>query len=211
MARAYTHPNHYENGGIWHVKCDCQKCPRDHIFYKAWCEGCAKNHMSYQDHVKQAQSRAPSPYEAPLTAKPKRTKGDNPGYRFKTETVMRQAAPLTEHYVNIDTIRQTQYGNYYADEVSLCSNCGTMTHTTHQRKCTECRKYKRVLRLNHAQDASKHGPVHTTSTGRPISDPEEQSMEGAPLGAVTDMVNKERLCQVCRKIHPKDIPCGQAT
>lgn len=216
MAR-YATARHYERGGVWHTTCDCQKCPRDHIFYKAWCSGCAKNHMSYKDYLAQAQSRPPSPYEAPVTARPKYSRGDNPGYRFKTETVMRHAAPLASHFVSVEAIEQTMYGNLYADEVSLCEHCGLVTHTMGiRRRCSGCKHYKRVLKLNHAPDANKNGPVtyardarfngpvHVTHPSGPVSDPEEHSVEGAL------MINRERLCQVCRKIHPKDVPCSEA-
>lgn len=194
---------HYEIGGVWHIKCECQKCPIDHIFYKAWCDGCARNHMKYDDYVKQHESQPPSKHLAPLNARPKYTKGDNPGHRFKVETARLQTVHRTIHYVDVEAIRQNKYSHFYTSELTLCVRCGLMTYTYPDRRCSGCRHYKPVIKLNHAQSPSLNGPVHKTSSPRRVSDSEEQSMEGPS-------VNKDRLCQVCRKIHPKDVSCGAA-
>ena len=46
-----------------------------------------KHQITYKDHLEKAKTRKSSDkHLAPVTAKPKYSKGDNPGFRFKIET-----------------------------------------------------------------------------------------------------------------------------
>lgn len=183
-----------------YTPCDCKTCPLIHVYYKAWCDKCARNHMTYQDYLEYAKKQPISQHLAPLIARPKLSRGDSHRYRFKQETM---ANHWRKPSVIVDNVVKNRLGTFTATQTSWCKGCQAMTVTklNSRRRCAVCRRYKAVVRLDHEQDASKHGPVHVTSPARHIRDEEEQSVERA------FMMNPERFCKICRTIHPKDVPC----
>jgi hypothetical protein len=177
------------------VDCDCSKCPPIHVYYKAWCERCARNHMGYKDYVKKTAEQGPSPYLAPVTAFPNKPKAINAGWIRKLRE--QREAGYTVRTVDLE---ETKAGYFQRTDVkSFCNHCRLMTHTTWNHRCRKCRAYKakyKAVQSDYAQTAGRDGPIHEAGSQGRVGD-------GASDGVETLM----KPCKICHSVHKRGEPC----